>query len=102
VALGHYKACRAGQWPPPDHHPAGGAQPVPYPVLAVDVAFPAAHEPPQAIRAAKTGWVWVGLVQKSTSSGRAQVGALACTGSGRSRLCSGVKTWTTLASKNAS
>ena len=45
VALGHDKACRAGQWPPRDHRPAGDGQQVAYLILAVDVPFAAAHEP---------------------------------------------------------
>ena len=88
LALGHDEDCRAGQWPPPGHHPAGRGQHVANLVLAVDRAFPPLISNCPAIMAAKNGWVWVGSVQKPTSSTlSAPDRALACTRSRKPRLC---------------
>ena len=102
LAPGDYKACRAGQWPPPDHHPAGGGQQVTCLVLAVDVAFPAAHQPLPCHQGSEDR-LRVGGIRPEVHEQQARPGQ--CTGVHTLQeiaIVSGVKTCTTLASKNAS
>ena len=85
LALSHYEAYRAGQWPPLDHHPAGGGQQAAYFVLALDVAFPAAHQPLPGLQGSEDRLGVSGSVQKSASNSRDPDDALAWTRLNRPR-----------------